>query len=275
MPVCHLQILCYVMNKDAIFITATSGRNTAMLMKCGKCGYENQLNAIFCRGCGEKIDPAEVTPETLAEEAAKRKKEGRKINWKPLVGLLLLALVVTYGIMLFTSPSDAPSYKKDPAITYENELKDIQDGYTATVTPEQLTAFFNEELIDKNAAKSGNSYALKDVIFTGKGDLLTLTIHTNVLTCDTTLTVTGKLKKGPDSNPVQFEITDFQFGNTSLFIGRDSLLKHFDSVFYSDFVKEIFRNATDVSFTDGNLIIVQKEKPAKKADKKSASKGKK
>ena len=249
-------------------------RNTAMLMKCSKCGYENQLNAIFCRGCGEKIDPAEVTPENLAEAAAQQKKAGRKFNWKPIVGLLLLALIVTYGIMLFTTPSGSPVYNKEENVSYKDTLKDIQDGYTATVTPAQLTAFFNEELIDKNAAKSGNSYALKDVIFTGKGDLLTLTIHTNVLTCDATLTVTGKLKKGPDSNPIQFEITDFQFGNTSLFIGRDSLLKHFDSVFYSDFLKEIFRNATDVSFTDGNLIIVQKEKPVEKAKKTKSSKKK-
>ncbi len=27
-----------------------------MLIKCVKCGFENQLGSIFCRGCGEKID---------------------------------------------------------------------------------------------------------------------------------------------------------------------------------------------------------------------------
>ena len=65
-----------------------------MLMKCSKCGYENQLNAIFCRGCGEKLNPAEVSPEALAQEAEKKKKASRKINWKPILGLVLLALVV-------------------------------------------------------------------------------------------------------------------------------------------------------------------------------------
>ncbi|MBR4076395.1 MAG: zinc ribbon domain-containing protein, partial [Lentisphaeria bacterium] len=61
-----------------------------MLMKCSKCGYENQLNAIFCRGCGEKLNPAEVSPEALAQEAEKKKKASRKINWKPILGLVLL-----------------------------------------------------------------------------------------------------------------------------------------------------------------------------------------
>lgn len=254
-----------------------------MLMKCGKCGYENQLNAIFCRGCGEKIDPAEVTPETLAEEAAKKKEEQKKINWWPIVGLILLALVVTYGIMLFTTPSGSPTYQQGSSVSYKAAWDDIQDGYTTTVTPEQMTAFFNEILIDKDAAKSGNSYALKDVIFTGNGNLLTLTIHTNVLTCNATLTVTGRLKKGTDRKPIQFDITDFQFGNTSLFLGRDSLLKHFDNVFYAEVLQEVFRNATDVSFADGKLYIVQKEKvivppePKKKTapPKKQAQKDKK
>ena len=271
MTVCHLQILCYVMLNEVNLLQKQHIRNTAMLMKCSKCGYENQLNAIFCRGCGEKLNPAEVSPEALAQEAEKKKKASRKINWKPILGLVLLALAVTYGVMLFTSPSGAPVYNKENNAAYKNALEDVQDGYTTTVTPEQLTAFFNEELIDKNAAKSGNSFALKDVIFTGKGDLLILTIHTNLISCDATLVVTGKLKKGPDTNPVQFEITDFQFGNAPFFPFRDAVLKYFDSVFFSDFLKETFRNAIDVSFADGQLYIVQKKEARIRRPKKKSS----
>lgn len=240
-----------------------------MLVKCSKCGYENQLNAIFCRGCGEKMSPAEITPEALAAEAEKRKKESRKINWWPIVGLVLLALALVYGIMLFTTPEGSPEYKVDESIDYKSPLKDIEKGYTVTVTPEQLTAYFNEHLIDKDVAKKGGNYVIKDVIFTGKGDLLTVTIHTTVLTCDTTLTIVGKLKKGPDSNPIQFEITDFSFGNTFLLFGRDALLKNFNVVFFAEANQEIFRKARDVSFADGQLMIIQNEKPVEPPPRKA------
>lgn len=246
-----------------------------MLMKCSKCGYENQLNAIFCRGCGEKMNPTEVTPDTLAEEALRRKKESRKINWKPIVGLVALALVVTYVILLFVTPSDAPVYTANPAVQYEPILKDIQDGYTVTVTPEQMTAFFNEYHMDKRTAESGDNYTIRDVVFTGNGNLLTVTIHTTVLNCDVTLTVVGTLKKGPDSNPILFEITDFSFGKTFLLFGRDSLLKKFDNIFYAVRLREMFRRAQDVTFANGQLIIVQQEKVVEeiKPRKKPVAKG--
>lgn len=234
-----------------------------MLAKCSKCGYENQLNSIFCRGCGEKLNPEEISPEALAEEAKKRKKANRKINWRPIVGLILLAAAVTYGFLLFTAPEGTPVYKLDESITYKAELKKIEKGSSAEVTPEQLTAYFNESLIDKSAAKEGGNYAIKSVIFTGKGNLLTITIHTTVLTLDTVLTVTGKLKKGPDSAPINFEITGFRFGKAPLPFLRDHLLKNFEPVFYAESLQTIFRNAEDVTFNDGKLNIVKKLKTRK------------
>ncbi|MBO5958990.1 MAG: zinc ribbon domain-containing protein [Lentisphaeria bacterium] len=246
-----------------------------MLMKCSKCGYENQLNAIFCRGCGEKLNPAEVSPEALAEEAKKRKKAKRKINWSPIVGLILLAGVVTFGILLFTTPSDAPVYDSTAAVPYKDTLKLVERGFTATVTPEQLTAFFNEDLINKDAAKKGADYAIRDVIFTGNGNELTVTIHTAVLSCATTISATGTLKKGTEENPIQFNISKFRFGNVALPFGQEFILKKFENVFYDESLKEIFRKAEDVVFTNGNLEITQKrilKKTTKKNSKKSSKK---
>ena len=245
-----------------------------MLMKCSKCGYENQLNAIFCRGCGEKLNPSEVSPEELEKEAKKRKKAGKKINWGPILGLILLAGIVTYGILLFTTPADAPVYNKEEAVSYKATLKSIESNITTTVTPEQITAFFNEELINKDAAKKKADYAIKDVVFTGSGKELTITIHTTVLTCATTISVTGQLKKGTDDKPISFEITNFRFGNTTLPYGREFILEKFDNIFYAERLQTIFRNAQDVTVEDGNLVITQK-KIAKKSLKKNRTNKKK
>ena len=46
-----------------------------MLIKCKNCGFENQMGAIFCRGCGEKID-LELDIETSKIE------QKRKIKWQ-------------------------------------------------------------------------------------------------------------------------------------------------------------------------------------------------
>ena len=138
-----------------------------MLMKCAKCGYENQLNAIFCRGCGEKIDPAEVTPENLAEAAAQQKKAGRKFNWKPIVGLLLLALIVTYGIMLFTTPSGSPVYNKEENVAYKNTLKDIQS--VSDDIEERLEKLRRRELLPADVLIELCEKVLLVDLFNGKG----------------------------------------------------------------------------------------------------------
>ena len=34
-----------------------------MLVKCANCGHDNQLGAIFCRNCGDKLNIEEMRPE--------------------------------------------------------------------------------------------------------------------------------------------------------------------------------------------------------------------
>ena len=50
-----------------------------MLIKCTKCGYENELGAIFCRGCGEKIDTSALDPR--ANGGKKGGKKDDKSGW--------------------------------------------------------------------------------------------------------------------------------------------------------------------------------------------------
>ena len=39
------------------------------MIKCPKCEADNQIGAIFCRGCGEKLELDEIKPETVMEAA--------------------------------------------------------------------------------------------------------------------------------------------------------------------------------------------------------------
>lgn len=44
-----------------------------MMIKCQKCGFENQMGSIFCRECGEKLDMDAIDPNKLQKDVNKEK----------------------------------------------------------------------------------------------------------------------------------------------------------------------------------------------------------
>jgi len=67
------------------------------MLKCPKCGTDNLLNAIFCRGCGEKLDLSELRPETFLEKKLTKSQKIMKVVNQVLsavIALLLITLIV-------------------------------------------------------------------------------------------------------------------------------------------------------------------------------------
>ncbi len=83
------------------------------MIKCPKCEGENQIGAIFCRGCGEKLDLDDIKPETVMDAA--KKARGTKINWfswiKNAILLVVLAALVLFFWRLFQAPSEYMEYE--------------------------------------------------------------------------------------------------------------------------------------------------------------------
>ena len=44
-----------------------------MMIKCQKCGFENQMGSIFCRECGEKLNMDAIDPNKLQKDVDKEK----------------------------------------------------------------------------------------------------------------------------------------------------------------------------------------------------------
>ena len=68
-----------------------------MGLKCPKCGVDNLLTAIFCRGCGEKLDLSEMKPDdVLNDEHTKSQRKGASKAQKTFVGVFfgLLGIIV-------------------------------------------------------------------------------------------------------------------------------------------------------------------------------------
>lgn len=77
------------------------------MINCPKCEADNQIGAIFCRSCGEKLELDEIKPDTVRKGA--KKQVGSGINWfswiKNLVMLGFLVVVVGILVGLFLTPA--------------------------------------------------------------------------------------------------------------------------------------------------------------------------
>ncbi len=114
------------------------------MIRCPKCDAENQIGAIFCRGCGEKLDLDELQPEKV--RSAAKQQAGSNINWFAVIKniIMLGILVVLLGILagLFMKPS-MPEVGEISAGQRKASLAafaDYRNGQSATVTLNQEQA---------------------------------------------------------------------------------------------------------------------------------------
>ncbi len=88
-----------------------------MLIKCTKCGFENQMGAIFCRGCGEKIDMDSMDPDTVAKNQNKKGAKILKAIRKTLTIIILLGLIGVIASAFVTFK--LPRYEGAPASAWK------------------------------------------------------------------------------------------------------------------------------------------------------------
>lgn len=79
-----------------------------MMIKCQKCGFENQMGSIFCRDCGEKLDMDAIDPNKLQKDVNKEK--NIKLAKKRIKGAISAAvsLVVIAGFVFLVFPDLFP-----------------------------------------------------------------------------------------------------------------------------------------------------------------------
>ena len=99
-----------------------------MGLRCPKCGVDNLLTAIFCRGCGEKLDLNEMKPDALLNDKhTKAQRKGASTAQKTFVGVFfgLLGIIV----LVIMCPVGAKG-------TAEGEVdKKIEDAFSKLKAP--------------------------------------------------------------------------------------------------------------------------------------------
>jgi len=94
-----------------------------MMIKCQKCGFENQLGAIFCRQCGGKLDLEELRPDVKD-----KKKQGCfKFGCKIFVIMFLLSISALVFVLFFpmSYTEYAPMAEKEKT-EFDKKMKNVK-----------------------------------------------------------------------------------------------------------------------------------------------------
>ncbi len=78
-----------------------------MIIKCQKCGHENQQASIFCRKCGVKLDKEQIE-EAIVNQRKNAKIKNRIHTVRRTITLIIFAFII-YGLFLILYPTFFPT----------------------------------------------------------------------------------------------------------------------------------------------------------------------
>ncbi len=71
------------------------------MLRCPKCGTDNLLSAVFCRGCGERMNLDEIRPDDFADLGTKKD----STTMQNIVGGIIIGVLVVAFAVGFCFPS--------------------------------------------------------------------------------------------------------------------------------------------------------------------------
>ena len=280
-----------------------------MMIKCSKCGFENQMGAIFCRGCGEKIDMDALDPETIAKSKndAERGKKIAKIIRHTLGIIILLAIVGTIGAA-FVPCGDAYAEAPEAALKTVTRKIEILGGEKLSVTPktmdftvDEINALFNQRFMKTEAPADGQKqqadaqaqpaagsdekgfYNIEHIQFSIHEGKLHATLHIKLVDkVPMTVLFIGTPKFGDEVAPVGFDISYASWGLFPMNMDflRKVITEKFASAVDFDELKNLFKRTEAVEVQEDKLVFsfrknskaprtAAKKKTMKKKEKKA------
>ena len=137
-----------------------------MIVRCQKCGHENQHASIFCRKCGVKLDKEQL------EAAIFNQKKSNVLHSriKTIRRIIILAVIVVllYSVFMILYPSFFPSQK---AVLSKEQFREaliklhsfeLRSQKYYTFNPSEVTTLYNKYLMPKKLRKIPLSITIKN-----------------------------------------------------------------------------------------------------------------
>ena len=242
-----------------------------MMIKCQKCGFENQMGSIFCRECGEKLDMDAIDPNKLQKDVDKEKNIKRaKKRIKEAIstgfGLLVVAAflgVVFYngGLRQYEEPetTEASAKQKFNAATTGSTVGKVKYSYP------EINRMFKTMVVDPLAtedsfAKVTNAELTYDEEKDEAVVYLWISIKEKV---PVIYTIRGNLifnppdPIDPDNSPdaLYLDVKRLDIGRLPLFVSTNAFLDGFTPLLQNDAIKSFFQRAKSVEFNAEGMNV--------------------
>ena len=113
------------------------------MLKCPRCGTDNLMTAVFCRGCGEKIPLDEIKPDDFEDVGVKKNNNTmQNIIGGAIIGVLLVVFLI--GV-LFPSCGKV-AYSEETGNAAVAKIEKIGKGESITLTDEEASCYATARL---------------------------------------------------------------------------------------------------------------------------------
>lgn len=255
-----------------------------MLIKCQNCNHENQLGAIFCRGCGGKLDVETMRPKV---EHSKPASNAGSFIKNLIVFIVFLALVGVIAMLFY--PDNLSAY---PALSGDNAIKAAKDKFEAmqkkaeqgfgddsyTLTAQEATYIYNNAFIAKTpaantaAAPAANNatpvateapaYSIENLTFTiDPIGFVHIIINTKLFD---KIPVTFEMKgsivntaKAPGKPSVAFNAIEYKMGHMPVKFAENKVLDKFMPAITGAKIEQILKAISKIEVTDSKNFVVK------------------
>jgi uncharacterized protein YpmS len=181
------------------------------MLQCPNCGTDNLLNAIFCRGCGERLELENLTPEVFQDnKQSKAQKVAKIVNIALGVILTLAIIIVAVGALFPVSGRLEVTEPGDETLKNYNTLLKKGKKRSLTFTSEEATALVNKQFKTFSGSAGTPTPESVSVIFLGDGDIkLILSAKFKIVNLHTTLIATPAF---PNPGNMTLEVKSAKLG---------------------------------------------------------------
>lgn len=230
-----------------------------MGLKCPKCGTDNLLTAIFCRGCGDKLDLNEMKPEAiLNDKHTKQKNHGATKGQKIATGIIggIIAIILLLAICPAGSNGTGDVTVDD---TVKAAFGKLLAGKKAGVTANNDAAshILTEAMKlpkDKDSWSQGPFVPQHFSVDFKSDNQVKIVVKAKAfgaipVTCGATATIEGSAKN------YNYTLSGAKLGQLPLVVAPELSTDMINTLLSSCKAIEIAKKASSITTTDGNIEV--------------------